>query len=46
MSTQSPPAAQTSDTSRAADFWPVLLCWEHHLTVDTGRRRPNSKRAQ
>lgn len=27
MSTHLPPAAQTAGTSRAADFWPVLLCW-------------------
>ena len=27
MSTHLPRAAQTVGTSRAADFWPVLLCW-------------------
>ena len=27
MSTHLPRAAQTAGTSRAADFWPVLLCW-------------------
>jgi MFS transporter, AAHS family, benzoate transport protein len=27
MSTDAPRAAQIGDTSRAAGFWPVLLCW-------------------
>jgi len=27
MSTHLPRAAQTAGASRAADFWPVLLCW-------------------
>ena len=27
MSTQLPRDAKASDTSRATDLWPVLLCW-------------------
>jgi MFS transporter, AAHS family, benzoate transport protein len=27
MSTHLPRAAQTAGASRAADLWPVLLCW-------------------